>query len=127
MGHGDELAIVDANFPAASVGRRVVELRGATSPEVLDAVLTVFPLDTYVVPAVLTMQVVGDPDAVPEPVADFAAALSDHGLGDCEIGAARAQRVLRAGAQRVRDRAHRRAAAVRQHPAGQGRRQQLSP
>jgi len=86
MGHGDELAIVDANFPAASVGRRVVEVRGAGSPAVLAAVLTVFPVDTSVVPAVVTMEVVDDPDAVPEPVADFAAAMSDHGLGDCEIG-----------------------------------------
>ena len=86
MGHGDEIAIVDANFPAASVGRRVIELRGVGSAEVLDAVLTVFPLDTVVVPAALTMQVVGDPAAVPEPVAAFAAAMSDHGLGDCEVG-----------------------------------------
>ena len=86
MGHGDEIAIVDANFPAASVGHRVIELRGVGSAEVLDAVLTVFPLDTVVVPAALTMQVVGDPAAVPEPVAAFAAALSDHGLGDCEVG-----------------------------------------
>jgi len=86
MGHGDEIAIVDANFPAASVGHRVIELRGVGSAEVLDAVLTVFPLDTFVVPAALTMQVVGDPAAVPEPVAAFAAAMSDHGLGDCEVG-----------------------------------------
>ena len=86
MGHGDEIAIVDANFPAASIGRRVIEVRGASSPAVLAAVLTVFPIDTLSVPAVMTMEVVGDPDAVPEPVADFAAAMSDNGLGDCEIG-----------------------------------------
>jgi len=86
MGHGDEIAIVDANFPAATVGRRVIELRGVGSAEALDAVLTVFPLDTYVVPAAFTMQVVGDPSAVPEPVADFAATLSDHGLADAEVG-----------------------------------------
>jgi len=86
MGHGDTLAIVDANFPAASVGRRVIEARGASSPALLDAVLTVFPVDAASVPAVLTMEVIGDPDAVPEPVADFAAAMSDHGLADCEIG-----------------------------------------
>ena len=86
MGHGDTLAIVDANFPAASVGRRVIEARGASSPALLDAVLTVFPVDVESVPAVLTMEVIGDPDAVPEPVADFAAAMSDHGLADCEIG-----------------------------------------
>jgi L-fucose mutarotase len=87
MGHGDELVIVDANFPAASVGRRVLEIRGANAPAVLAAVLTVFPIDTLSLPAVLTMEVVGDPAAVPEPVADFAAAMSDHGLADFEVGA----------------------------------------
>jgi len=86
MGHGDEIAIVDANFPAVSVGRRVIEVRGARSAEVLDAVLALFPVDTVAVPAALTMEVIGDPAAVPEPVAEFAAAMSDHGLGDCEIG-----------------------------------------
>ena len=86
MGHGDEIAIVDANFPATSLGRRVIEVRGASSPAVLAAVLTVFPVDALAAPAVMTMEVVGDPDAVPEPVADFAAAMSDNGLADCEIG-----------------------------------------
>jgi L-fucose mutarotase len=86
MGHGDEIAIVDANFPAVSVGRRVIEVRGARSAEVLDAVLALFPVDTVAVPAALTMEVIDDPSAVPEPVAEFAAAMSDHGLGDCEIG-----------------------------------------
>jgi L-fucose mutarotase len=86
MGHGDELAIVDANFPAASLGPRVLEIRGASAPAVLAAVLTVLPIDTMSAPAVLTMEVVGDPEAVPEPVADFAAAMADRGLADCEIG-----------------------------------------
>jgi L-fucose mutarotase len=86
MGHGDEIAIVDANFPAPSVGRRVIELPGASAPEALAAVLTVFPLDTFVTPAALTMQVVGDPQAVPEPVADFAAIFTTQGMGDSEIG-----------------------------------------
>ena len=63
MGHGDEIAIVDANFPAASLGPRLVELRGASSPDVLEGVLTLFPLDTSVVPAVFTMEVVDDPTA----------------------------------------------------------------
>jgi L-fucose mutarotase len=86
MGHGDEIAIVDANFPAASVGRLVIELPGASASEALAAVLTVFPLDTFVPAAALTMQVVGDPDAVPEPVAEFAAIFTTQGLGDSEIG-----------------------------------------
>lgn len=86
MGHGDEIGVVDANFPAASLPPRLIELRGASSPAALEAILTLFPLDTRVVPAVHTMEVVGDPAAVPEPVMDFAAVFTRHGLADCEIG-----------------------------------------
>jgi len=87
MGHGDEVAIVDANFPAARLGRRVVALAGASSPDALAAVLSVFPLDADTVPAALTMQVTGEPDALPEAVAAFAAVFSACGLADWEIGA----------------------------------------
>ena len=86
MGHGDELAIVDANFPAATMGQRIVEVRGANSPALLNAILSLFPVDTFVVPAVVTMEVVGDPIAVPAPVAEFAAVMRERGLGECEIG-----------------------------------------
>ncbi len=78
--------IVDANFPAASLGSRLIEIRGASSPDVLNAMLTLFPVDTTDVPAVFTMEVVGDPTAVPEPVMDFAAVFTRHRLADCEIG-----------------------------------------
>ena len=86
MGHGDEIAIVDANFPAASLGPRLIELRGASSPDALEAVLTLFPVDTQIAPAAFTMEVVGDPGAVPEVVMDFAAVFTEHRLADCEIG-----------------------------------------
>ena len=86
MGHGDEIAIVDANFPAASLGPRLIEIRGVSSPDLLDALLTRFPLDTRVVPAVFTMEVVGDPSAVPDPVMDFAEIFTRHRLADCEMG-----------------------------------------
>jgi L-fucose mutarotase len=86
MGHGDTVAVVDANFPATATGRRVVEVPGASAPETLDAILTVLPLDRFVAPAAFTMEVVDDPAAVPEPVADFAAVFTEHGLGDWEIG-----------------------------------------
>lgn len=48
MGHGDELVIGDGNFPAASCAQRLVRLDGHSVPNVLDAVLKLFPLDTYV-------------------------------------------------------------------------------
>lgn len=86
MGHGDEIAIVDANFPSATVGERVIAVAGAGSHEVLAAVLALLPLDAAGGTPVWTMVVIGDPDAIPEPVADFAAVLADHDLGDVEIG-----------------------------------------
>ena len=45
MGHGDELVIVDANFPAETMGKRVIKLPGSEGTEILEAVLELFPLD----------------------------------------------------------------------------------
>ena len=47
MGHGDEIIIADGNFPGASLANKLVRLDGHTGPEVLEAVLKLFPLDTY--------------------------------------------------------------------------------
>jgi L-fucose mutarotase len=85
MGHGDELVIGDGNFPAASVGRRVVRLDGHGVPEILRAILKLFPLDTYVKAPVALMQVVpGDP-VVPVIWDEYKAiALSEGGTGAFE-------------------------------------------
>ena len=48
MGHGDEIVIGDGNFPAAANAQRLVRLDGHGVPEILDAVLKLIPLDTYV-------------------------------------------------------------------------------
>jgi len=62
MGHGDEIVIADGNFPAASIAQRLVRLDGHGIPEILDAVLKFFPLDTYVDSPVGLMELVkGDP------------------------------------------------------------------
>lgn len=66
MGHADELVIGDGNFPAASMAQRLVRCDGHGVPEMLDAILTLFPLDTFVEAPVMLMEVVpGDP-TVPE-------------------------------------------------------------
>ena len=79
MGHGDDLAIVDANFPSARLARqggaRLVELPGMDAPTLLQAVLRLLPLDTFTADPARTMAVVGDATAVPPPVAAFQAAL----------------------------------------------------
>ncbi len=71
MGHGDEIAVVDASFPAASVARRLIRLDGADASRVLQAVLSVLPLDTFVPSPVQVMQVVGSPEAIPATVKEF--------------------------------------------------------
>lgn len=62
MGHGDELVIGDGNFPAASIAQRLVRLDGHGVPEILDAILRLFPLDSFVeTPVVLMQAAPGDP------------------------------------------------------------------
>lgn len=74
MGHGDEIVIADANFPAASVARTTVHGRllhmDCDAPRAVRAVLSLLPVDGYEPDPVLTMQVVGDPLAVPPVVAE---------------------------------------------------------
>ena len=77
MGHGDEIAIVDANFPATSAGPNCIRADGSDATAILQAVLSVMPLDTFVDDPALTMQVVGDPNAVPEAVQDFQRTIND--------------------------------------------------
>ncbi len=62
MGHGDELVIADGNFPSASTAQRLVRADGLGCLILLDAILSVFPLDQYVEKPVALMAVVpGDP------------------------------------------------------------------
>lgn len=68
MGHGDRLVISDGNFPAESMGKNAIVIRcdGHGVPELLDAVLQLFPLDSYVKHPVNLMEVVpGDPVETP--------------------------------------------------------------
>ncbi len=70
MGHGDEVVICDANFPADSVARatvsgKLLRLDGADSARAVRAVLSVLPLDTFVDHPALRMEVVGEPQTVP--------------------------------------------------------------
>lgn len=80
MGHGDTLVIADGNFPAASMGKdaKVIRMDGHGVPEILDAVLRLFPLDTYVEKPVSLMAVVPG-DTVETPIWDtYFALLQTH-------------------------------------------------
>ena len=60
MGHGDEIVIGDGNFPAASCAQRLIRMDGHNVPEILDAVLQLFPLDTYQKPVYIMAKPPGD-------------------------------------------------------------------
>ncbi len=78
MGHGDEIVIVDANYPAESSGPRLVRLDAVSAPQALDLILTVMPLNSFVPDACVRMEVVGKPTRE-EPIFDeFRAMIAKH-------------------------------------------------
>jgi len=79
MGHGDEIAIVDANYPAASSGRPVIRMDAAASTtHVVEAVLSLMPLDEFVPCAAFHMQVVNQPAGEMPIFAEFRALLERY-------------------------------------------------
>ena len=71
MGHGDDVVVVDSNFPAASVAtfttwRKPIYLSGLNSPQSVRALLSLLPLDTFVPDPLRRMEVVGKPDEILE-------------------------------------------------------------
>lgn len=71
MGHSDRIVIADGNFPSESMGKDAIVIRadGHGAAELLDAILTVFPLDGYVEAPVSLMQVMPG-DTVETPIWD---------------------------------------------------------
>jgi L-fucose mutarotase len=65
MGHGDEIVIADGNFPSASMAQRLLRCDGHGVPAILDAVMQLFPLDTFVEKPVALMAVVPGHNYVP--------------------------------------------------------------
>jgi L-fucose mutarotase len=94
MGHGDELALVDCNFPAASVAEqtvsgRLVSLDGIDLPRAAEAILSVFPLDSFVETPIYRMEVVGNPRELAPVQRDVEAVISrdeahQWGMGSIE-------------------------------------------
>ncbi len=81
MGHGDRIAIVDANFPAAANAHRLLRMAGNDAGAVLRATLSVLPIDDFEPDPAVVMQVVGDPGTVPDAVAEFTRLLREASVG----------------------------------------------
>ncbi len=86
MGHGDDIVIADANFPATALATRCHRLDGLRATDVLEAVLTVLPLDGFVPDPALVMEVVGDPEATPPIVEAFQEIVQDTADRPVKLG-----------------------------------------
>ncbi len=78
MGHGDDLVLADGNFPAETNARELIRADGHGMANMLDAILHVFPVDTFVEAPVLVMQPVDPGDPEPPIWSDFRRLLTKH-------------------------------------------------
>lgn len=85
MGHGDEIVIVDANYPASSATDRLIRLDGVDAPLALKAVLSIMPLDNYVEHAAFSMQDARNPDDLPAAVQTFQSIIDELSSSAHEI------------------------------------------
>jgi L-fucose mutarotase len=64
MGHGDDIAIVDATFPAETYAKKLIRSEGADMTRMLTAVLSILPIDRDEPDPIVAMQVIGNPDEI---------------------------------------------------------------
>jgi L-fucose mutarotase len=81
MGHGDEIAIVDANFPALTMGKRVVRADGVSATHMAEAILKLMPLDAFETDTAFYMRQVHAPEEMAPVCVEFAALVKQHGEG----------------------------------------------
>ena len=90
MGHGDKLIIADANFPANAMNKRVIRLDGVNIPDAAKAILSVFPLDSFLVlqgkTAVSRMEVDEKPQELLDSHKDFIKIVKEVSGPDWKVG-----------------------------------------
>ena len=64
MGHGDKLVLADANFPSASLAKKLIRLDGVNIPNAAKAILSVLPLDSFVDYPIERMEIDNNPDEI---------------------------------------------------------------
>lgn len=78
MGHGEEIILADAHFPGESFNSRVLRADGLRIPVLLDAILPLFELDSYVADSVVMMSAVAGDELDPAVEAAYLAPLRKH-------------------------------------------------
>jgi len=78
MGHGDEIVLADAHFPGETYGKRVLRADGVRIPDLLDGILPLFALDTYVDSPLIMMSAVSGDQLDPAVEASYRKAIDRH-------------------------------------------------
>ena len=78
MGHGDEIVLADAHFPGESINRQCLRADGLRVADLLDAILPLFALDSYVDHPVTMMAAVAGDELDPAVEASYRAAIDRH-------------------------------------------------
>ena len=90
MGHGDKLILADANFPADTMNKRVIRLDGVNIPDAAKAILSVFPLDSFLVSqgkaAVSRMEVDDKPQEITDTHKEFIDVVKKISGSNWEVG-----------------------------------------
>ena len=90
MGHGEKLILVDANFPSSTTNERVLRLDGVGIKDAASAILSVFPLDSFIVSQggspVLRMEVDDKPDELTETHKEFIEAVKNFSGENWKVG-----------------------------------------
>ena len=90
MGHGDKLVLADANFPANSMNKNVIRLDGVNIKDAAKAILSVFPLDSFIVShggtAANRMEVDDNPNELTETHKEFIQAVKDVSGESWKVG-----------------------------------------
>jgi L-fucose mutarotase len=81
MGHGDELVLADAHFPGESIGKRVIRADGLRIASLLEAIMPLFELDSYVPHPALMMEPVPGDDPDPSVEASYMEKISQTAPG----------------------------------------------
>ena len=90
MGHGDKLVLADANFPANSMNKNVIRLDGVNIEDAAKAILSVFPLDSFIVTqggkAANRMEVDDNPNEIIDSHKEFINAVKEKSGTNWEVG-----------------------------------------
>ena len=86
MGHGDKLVLADANFPATSLAKRLIRLDGINIPNATKAILSVFPIDSFIEYPVTRMEIDNKPEEINDVHIDFINALKETSGEKWKIG-----------------------------------------